>query len=289
MAERAAHSHAHDHAHDHDHDHEHDQGHSFHPDELAMLSFDAFGVPISISAPEELIPRLQATMPPGSVVREAKDLDNHFILTPRPHSGYRLSHGTESFPTGADIRVAIEVVAQRIREQIAEHAPNHTFVHAGVVGYEGQAILLPGLSFSGKTTLVSELVRAGATYYSDEFAVLDEEGIVHPYAKPLAVRNGGYAQTEHDVSSFGGTQGVEPLPVGMVALCWYEIGATWAPRRLSEGEAVLAVLSNTFSASEHPERALPMLTKAVSGAITLEGTRGEAAGTARELLNALGT
>jgi hypothetical protein len=35
------------------------------------------------------------------------------------------------------------------------------------------------LSYSGKTTLVSELIRAGATYYSDEYAVIDERGRVH--------------------------------------------------------------------------------------------------------------
>jgi hypothetical protein len=285
MAEGAAETHSHDHDHDHDHDHQHG---SFHPPELGMVSFDAFGVPIAISAPEDVVPRLDAILPPGSTVREPRDGDNHFILNTRAHSGYRLTYGAESFPAGADLKIALEVVGQRIREQIAQHAPHHTFVHAGVVGHNGRAILLPGLSFSGKTTLVSELVRAGATYYSDEYAVLDEDGRVHPYAKPLAIRNGGYEQTEHDVTVFGGTQGVEPIPIGLVALCWYEIGATWAPRQLSAGEAVLAVLANTFSTPDHPDQALPAVTKAVSGAVTLEGTRGDAADCARELLRALG-
>ena len=38
----------------------------------------------------------------------------------------------------------------------------------------GRAIVIPGRTFSGKSTLVAELVRAGATYYSDEYAVEDE-------------------------------------------------------------------------------------------------------------------
>jgi hypothetical protein len=37
------------------------------------------------------------------------------------------------------------------------------------------AILIAGRSFSGNTTLAAELVRAGATYYSDEFKVVDSE------------------------------------------------------------------------------------------------------------------
>jgi hypothetical protein len=280
--------HAHAHAHDHG-DHQHDHSQEFEvPAELDMVCFDSFGVAIAVSAPRDVIPRVDAILPPGATVRPPQEGDSHFILSPRPQLGYRLQHGPESFPAGADVKVALEVLGQRVREQVAQNAPDHTFVHAGVVGQNGRAILLPGLSFSGKTTLVSELVRAGATYYSDEYAPIDDEGRVHPYPKPLAIRTAGtYDQTDHHVSAFGGVQGVEPLPVGLIALCWYEIGSTWQPRQLSGGEAVLAVLANTFSTEERPDQALPAVTKAVSGAITLEGTRGDAAATARMLLAAL--
>ena len=65
---------------------------------------------------------------------------------------------------------------------VANYAPDRVFVHAGVVAWRGRALVLPGTSFAGKTTLVAELVRAGAIYYSDEYAVLDEQGRVHPYS-----------------------------------------------------------------------------------------------------------
>ena len=67
----------------------------------------------------------------------------------------------------------------------AYRAQDCLFVHAGVVGWQGKAILIPGRSFSGKTTLVKALIEAGATYYSDEFAILDRQGLVHPYPLPL--------------------------------------------------------------------------------------------------------
>src|SRR4029450_1319780 len=73
---------------------------------------------------------------------------------------------------------------------VAEHAPHHLFVHAGVVGWEGRAIVMPGASFAGKTTLVQAWLERGATYYSDEFAVLGRAGRVHPFARPLAIRAG---------------------------------------------------------------------------------------------------
>ena len=64
---------------------------------------------------------------------------------------------------------------------LAERARNRIFIHAGVVGWQGRAIVIPGRSFSGKSTLVAALLQAGATYYSDEFAVLDGRGYVHPF------------------------------------------------------------------------------------------------------------
>ena len=65
---------------------------------------------------------------------------------------------------------------------------------------------LPGHSFSGKSTLVAALVRAGAVYYSDEFAVLDPDGFVHPYAKALSL------DVARQVEELGGVAGDEPLP-----------------------------------------------------------------------------
>jgi len=60
---------------------------------------------------------------------------------------------------------------------LASNAREMIFLHAGVVGWRGGAVLFPGRSFSGKSTLVHELVRAGAAYYSDEFAMLDRRGL----------------------------------------------------------------------------------------------------------------
>ena len=94
---------------------------------------------------------------------------------------------------------------------IALHAPNHVFVHAGVVGVEDRAIVLPGRSFAGKTTLVAALVKAGAEYWSDEYAVLDADGLVHPYPKPLSVRINDTRETdEQPVESLGGRAGEGP-------------------------------------------------------------------------------
>ena len=172
---------------------------------------------------------------------------------------------------------------------VAERSPRRVFVHAGVVGWRGRAIVIPGRSLSGKTTLVAELVRAGAVYYSDEYAVFDGEGRVHPYARQLAVREGaGLRQTRRPAEFFGGRVGARPLPVGLVLASRYERGARWRPHTLSAGEAVLEMFSNTVSARRSPARALSALSKAVGPARAFAGSRGEAAHAVAAILKILG-
>jgi hypothetical protein len=83
------------------------------------------------------------------------------------------------------------VLESEIRQWVAKTAKKRTFVHAGVVNWHKRAIVIPGRSRSGKTTFVAELVKAGASYLSDEFAVLDSRGRVHPFAKPLSIGASG--------------------------------------------------------------------------------------------------
>jgi hypothetical protein len=138
-------------------------------------------------------------------------------------------------------------------------------------------VLIPGRSFSGKTTLVAELVRAGANYYSDEFAVIDRPGMVYPYARPLQVREGGSRrQTQRPVEEFGGTAGIQPLPVGIVIVSSYAPGARWRPRQLSPGIGLLEILDNTVSARRSPAIVLATLKQVVSEALVVRGVRGEA-------------
>lgn len=168
-------------------------------------------------------------------------------------------------------------LAASLRLSIAEGAKRRLFVHAGVVGWKGKGILIPGRSFSGKTTLVRELIEAGATYYSDEYAVLDKAGRVHPFAKPLSIREDGAAeQTDYAVEELGGRAGRKPLQVWLVLLSRYRKGARWRPRTLTAGQSALELLSNTVAARREPEAALKTLREVSSNALTLKGWRGEA-------------
>jgi hypothetical protein len=181
------------------------------------------------------------------------------------------------------VLAALETDLQRY---IAEATSDKTFLHAGVVGWQGRAIVVPGRSLSGKTTLVREMLRLGATYYSDEFAVVDNSGLVHPFARPLGIREDhAYAQTKYTAERLGATSGVKPLPMGMAVICQYEAGARWQPTLVSQGQGVLELLANSVAVRSQPHQTLRRLQGLVTHAVFIKGTRGEAHEAAASILN----
>ena len=143
---------------------------------------------------------VRSILPPGSTTCSAAETRERFTLLADNTGTYGLAKSGKGIARGLELALALEILDSQLRIHIGEHSPEGIFVHAGVVGHLGRALVIPGVSFAGKTTLVRELVRAGAIYYSDEFAVIDVEGRIHPYAKPLSIReDGGYVQVDHDV------------------------------------------------------------------------------------------
>ncbi len=170
--------------------------------------------------------------------------------------------------------------------QVAFRSPQRVFVHAGVVAWHDQAILIPGRSHSGKTTLVKALVEAGATYYSDEYAVLDGRGRVHPYPRPLNVRQPhGEKGTPTPIEAIGGDVGQRSLRVGWVVDTHYSSDSAWRPKRLSTSETFLKLWDNTVIAMKRPRQALPIIRRAALRANGVRSKRGEAEEAADKLLS----
>ncbi len=175
---------------------------------------------------------------------------------------------------------------RELERLVSRESAELLFVHAGVVAWNDGALVLPGRSGSGKSTLVAALVRAGATYYSDEFAVLDDDARVHPYPRPLALRTPGGVERMR-VELLGGTIGERPLPVRLVVLARHRHGAPFRPERLPPGRAVLGLLRHTVTARKRPERALEILSRLCGQALGWAGDRGEADDVAPLLLERL--
>ncbi|MBA3747747.1 MAG: hypothetical protein H0W96_09705 [Solirubrobacterales bacterium] len=253
--------------------------------DVASIAFESFGVRVEVSmTPAEQIELVRPLLPPGHQSCDSADVQKRFAIVAGARAEYTLLRDGEQFAERLGLELALVLLEAQVRAYVALHAPDRIFVHAGVVAHAGKAIVIPGMSFSGKTMLVAALVRAGATYLSDEFAPLDEHGLVHPYPKPLSIRDERRVQHEHDVASIGGTAGDQPLRVGLVVATEYRPGAQWRPRRLSAGQGLLALLAHTVAAQTRPEQVMRFLTRAVGETAILESPRDEAAELAGALL-----
>jgi hypothetical protein len=248
----------------------------------SSIVFESFGVRLRVTgdAPE-VIERIPSVLPPDA--RPCRFADETFALLTHEEDGYQLTRAGSALWTGPELESALGLLEHHLQSYIGLHAPNAIFVHAGVVTHNGRAIVIPGRSTAGKSTLVLALVRAGAVYYSDEFAVVDERGLVHPYAVPLSLRD-PVPRLVH-IERFGGRHGGEPVPIGAVMVTAYREGTEWNPTPVSPGRGALAMFDNTIYALTRSQEAMRLITRGLERAVVLEGERGEADEIAQQLLN----
>lgn len=249
------------------------------------IAIRSYGVTVGIRVNDSsALERIRSILPPGWKPATSPVVERLFSVffgsvasKPNVRRFSLLYGGLEQLLRTFDDEQVYATLESNIRLRVAEAARRRLFIHAGAVGWKGQAIIIPGRSYSGKTTLVAELVQRGATYYSDEYAVLDAKGLVHPYLKPLSIReSGAQDQTDYSVEELGGKSGRKPLPVGIVVISDYKEGASWRPRELSAGRGALELLAHSISARNQPGVALSTLHRVASRAAVLKSKRGEA-------------
>lgn len=191
--------------------------------------------------------------------------------------------------------------------RLALAAPtDDVLVHAAVAAIGDRAVVLPGRSGAGKTTLVAALALAGWTYLSDEVAALGPGGaIVRPYPRPLALEPGSWGLVPDAVdrwpaevpsmvtdirlvlpSSLGTAR--PPRPAAPVAVVFPEVvaGARTALEPLGRAAALERLLPLTFNLAALGARGFDRLAGCVRGAwcgrLVLDGV-----GDAPETLSAL--
>jgi hypothetical protein len=238
--------------------------------------YEAFGVRFVIRSNEpEALERLAAFLPCDSRRLKQEEVDRETL---RDLTCFSIGRTPDGFywcllvnRRIARISRVLGHVLHVLRGELVSHvgklAKDCVFVHAGAVGWKGRAIVMPGDSYAGKSTLVAALIRAGATYYSDEIAVLDEDGNLHPYARPLQMRKPDSAvQRSTPVTRF-----------------------PWRVERLSPGLAVAHGMRHTYPVRVSPGRALQTWARTVDGAAIWAWRRGDAKQAAQELLQCLET
>ena len=73
---------------------------------------------------------------------------------------------------------------------VATRTFTHLLLHAAVVEKNGKALIIPGQSGQGKSTLCSALVTRGWRHLSDEFCLLDPAtGLITAHPRPISLKN----------------------------------------------------------------------------------------------------
>ena len=250
------------------------------------LTLRAYGRTVGVTGAEEVVSWIESQLPPA-YRRVEQEPERRWSVREVAGRWVASAEDAELWIAEEPIEAA-EAVLSDLELWVAERARRFIFVHGGCAAVDGRAVVLPGYSRSGKTSLTTALVRGGAVYYSDEYAVLDSRGFVRPYPRPLSVRS----PTERTprrvaVESLPGKVGRGPAEVALVADLIYDESQGLAFEALPRRLGMLRLLRHTIPALSRPRASLLAVERATAGAEAIGGTRGDAEHAAEILLGML--
>lgn len=217
---------------------------------MADVVLESHGARVLLRAPAELAATVVERASTVSAVGANGTTDAELVAEQRADGTWLLrGSATTQTASGADIA---DLVVDHLHKLVSVHARHVIFVHAGVIGWNDRVVLVPGRSHTGKTTLVAAAVRAGWQYYSDEFAVVDADGLIHPYPRPLGVRDESGRTHPVSVGEFGGSAASEPARAVAIIATHFVDGTTWSPQIVEGSAAALTIVDNAVRAQLDP-------------------------------------
>ena len=120
---------------------------------------------------------------------------------------------------------------------------------------------------------------------SDEYAVLDVDGMVHPFERDLGVRpSAAEPAVPTDPGSFGGSRSTTPVEAGLVVFTGFVENGEWRPEQMTLGNAILESVPQVIPFSFNTEFVLKVLNTTFNRAIIVRSDRGEARSAAPKIL-----
>lgn len=246
--------------------------------------FHGYGASVRVDAPVDIpLTDLRSQVAP-EISAEVSGRGSSDLLLTRWNGDFRLTYGERRYGPYRTLENALRGLSNAVHFVVGKRSPM-TFLHAGAVEVDGRAVVFPGRSRWGKSTLVASLVEQGLGYLSDEYAVISAEGAVFPLSKPIRLRVGdgdsGLNLGREGASAPGGFR------CAAVILTKYVDGATWRPRALTPGQAAFETLSSALQSRDEPDQVLNSVAALVRDAACFKGERGgeePTASTIRSLL-----
>jgi hypothetical protein len=237
--------------------------------------------------------------------QELCDILNRYIFPslPRVHSAAPADIAISAVQTAENFEISINnrkvavypdpvsfvrASIKALDDAIVERLTSLRAVHSGAVLFGNTALLLPGSTHAGKSSLVAELLRRGATYLSDEYALIDSIGYIHAYPRPLLLRNGRPEQIPVLPDELNASFADGPAQATWIISLEYRPECSWDVKSVPQGEGVMILLRNTPHALEESPRMLDMFLRAIAGASCYSGTRGDAKDAAEHILKLVG-
>jgi hypothetical protein len=255
---------------------------------LQGFAIRACGISIAILCDDSLVlETLNRFLLPWAPRTSDSQTSEVFSIEPSGASGrFSIRRRDELIAAAEEPQHLFTALQRAVDDAIVEHLSGFCVIHAGVAAIGDSIVLLPGSSGSGKTTLVAELVRRGAEYYSDEYALVDECGRVHPYPRALMLRDAEGIQHPILPQDLNARVGAEPKPVARVLLLQVQPDSSHGLnlQRLNQSEGMLRLLQHTPQTLDRKPGILKPIGALAASAAFFTGTRGEVAGAAEEIL-----
>jgi len=137
----------------------------------------------------------------------------------------------------------------------------------------------------GRARLVEALVREGAHYGSDEFAILDARRARAPYRRWLALGTPEGALTRVTPEELDANLVEEGIPVDVIAFTEFRDGTAIDLRQLPPAQVALGLLPHCPGVRQRPADTLSTLRVVAARARGFEGVRGDAQLAARALFD----
>jgi hypothetical protein len=238
----------------------------------------AFGCTIDVASEGRELHALldRYVLPPLPRVEVGPDRPDIFIHAGQAGERFELSVNDEAVASASQPLDLAPKLINLIDEAVIQRLTKLYAVHAGAVLLAGRGLLLPGGTHAGKSSLVVELLRRGARYLSDEYALIDPQGRVHSYPRPLLLRNGRPKQSAVLPEDCNSSTADAPAPVGWILSLEYQSARSWSVAKVSQSLAMLSLLQNTPHALADSPEMVSSFQRAVAGAVCYAGQRAEA-------------
>jgi hypothetical protein len=93
----------------------------------------------------------------------------------RHHDTYQLQGQRETRLQEGSLAEVLQCLQYEISLQLIQARPELLWLHAGAAAYQGQGVIIAGVSGRGKSTLVTQLCAQGWAYLSDDVLPLDRK------------------------------------------------------------------------------------------------------------------